>query len=142
MPSKPQQSESTVEPRIELLADSCDALRTFVGFSPNSYGQFCSFVAFGPFQGWAVSEQKTGLRGAGARISNVSAAKNLYDEAQKLSPEERSILALKLLDSVGESEESIERAWSVEIARRIEDIDAGRAKLSPWSEVKKRIFGT
>lgn len=72
----------------------------------------------------------------------MSAAKNLYDEAQKLSPEERSILALKLLDSVGESEESIERAWSVEIATRIEDIDAGRAKLSPWSEVKKRIFGT
>ena len=72
----------------------------------------------------------------------MSAAKNLYDEAQKLSPEERSILALKLLDSVGESEESIERAWAVEIATRIEDIDAGRAKLSPWSEVKKRIFGT
>ena len=116
-----------------------------LGLAPVPMGNSVPLLRLGHFRLRGFGQyrnRKPWVKGRGARIFNVSAAKNLYDEAQKLSPEERSILALKLLDSVGESEESIERAWSVEIARRIEDIDAGRAKLSPWSEVKKRIFGT
>ena len=38
-------------------------------------------------------------------------AKKLYDEALKLDDEERSVLALRLLDSVGEAPEVIEKAW-------------------------------
>ena len=67
-------------------------------------------------------------------------AEKLYDEALKLDPEERSVLALRLLDSVGEPEESIERAWAEEVRSRLQDIDAGRVELSPWEEAKKRIF--
>ena len=68
------------------------------------------------------------------------AADQLFEEAQALPDEERAILALQLLDSVGEPESEIERAWSDEVRQRIEDIDAGRATLSPWDEARRRIF--
>ena len=67
-------------------------------------------------------------------------ADELFEEAQTLSPEERAILALQLLDSVGEPETQIEQAWRQEVRRRLQDIDAGRAKLATWDEAKERIF--
>jgi putative addiction module component (TIGR02574 family) len=30
-------------------------------------------------------------------------------------------------------------AWNQEIARRIEDLDSGKAKTIPWEEVQKQI---
>jgi putative addiction module component (TIGR02574 family) len=33
----------------------------------------------------------------------------------------------------------VEAAWSEEIARRIEDLDSGKAKTVPWEEVRHRI---
>ncbi|HUH01122.1 MAG TPA: addiction module protein [Kofleriaceae bacterium] len=67
-------------------------------------------------------------------------ADQLYEDAQELTPEERAILALQLLDSIGESEPEIERAWRDEVRQRLEDIDAGRATLTSWDEAKRRIF--
>src|SRR3990172_6989289 len=67
-------------------------------------------------------------------------ADKLFEDAQALPDEERAILALQLLDSVGEPEPEIERAWRKEVRHRIEDIDAGSAKLSTWDEARKRIF--
>ncbi|MBZ5492703.1 MAG: addiction module protein [Acidobacteriia bacterium] len=31
------------------------------------------------------------------------------------------------------------RAWDDEIARRIEELDSGKAKTIPWDEVRRRI---
>lgn len=67
-------------------------------------------------------------------------ADKLFEDAQALPDEERAILALQLLDSVGEPEPEIERTWRDEVRRRIEDIDAGRATLTPWAEARRRIF--
>jgi len=67
-------------------------------------------------------------------------ADKIFEDAQALSEEERAILALQLLDSVGEPEIEIERAWRDEVLRRVDDIDAGRASLAPWDEAKNRIF--
>jgi putative addiction module component (TIGR02574 family) len=67
-------------------------------------------------------------------------ADQLFEEAQALSAEERGILALQLLDSVGEPRPDIERAWRDEVHQRLADIDAGRAKLSTWDEARRRIF--
>ncbi|MBI4705092.1 MAG: addiction module protein [Deltaproteobacteria bacterium] len=67
-------------------------------------------------------------------------ADQLFEEAQTLPSEERAILALQLLDSVGEPEPEIERAWREEVQRRLADIDAGRAKLATWHEASRRIF--
>ena len=67
-------------------------------------------------------------------------ADRIFDDAQALPDEERAILALQLLDSVGEPEPEIERAWRDEVLRRLEDIDAGRGTLSPWDEARRRNF--
>ncbi len=48
-------------------------------------------------------------------------------QALNLSPEERALLADRLITSLFEDHE-IENAWSVEVERRIEDLESGRAK--------------
>ena len=67
-------------------------------------------------------------------------ADQLFEDAQALPAEERAVLALQLLDSVGEPEPEIERAWCDEVRRRLADIDAGRTTLATWDEAKHRIF--
>jgi putative addiction module component (TIGR02574 family) len=67
-------------------------------------------------------------------------ADKLFQDAQALPDEERAILALRLLDSVGEPESEIERAWRDEVKRRLDDVDAGRATITPWNEARRRIF--
>jgi hypothetical protein len=34
----------------------------------------------------------------------------------------------------------VEAAWSAEIARRLERVDAGVAKMIPWSEARRRFI--
>ena len=72
----------------------------------------------------------------------------LTAQALDLPIEERSALAKTLLESLdplhedfleGETEEEVERAWEIEIKRRIEEIDNGTVTCLPWEEVKERI---
>jgi putative addiction module component (TIGR02574 family) len=66
----------------------------------------------------------------------------LKQEAAKLSKAERAELALALiesLDSVTESPEDVERAWQIEIERRVGQIERGEAKLIPGDEVFARV---
>jgi putative addiction module component (TIGR02574 family) len=37
------------------------------------------------------------------------------------------------------NEDSTHLAWDQEIARRIDELDSGKAKLVPWDEVQRRI---
>ncbi|WP_437900778.1 addiction module protein [Sorangium sp. So ce124] len=68
-------------------------------------------------------------------------AEELLDEAMKLPESERRVLALRLLESVGdESAEEVERAWVEEARERLDDIRAGRSKPVPWEEAGGRIF--
>lgn len=68
-------------------------------------------------------------------------AEKLLDEAMKLPESERRLIALRLLDSVGEEPpEEIERAWTDEALRRLEDLRTGRTQPIPWEEARKRIF--
>lgn len=63
-------------------------------------------------------------------------------EALKLPVEARAALAGTLLDSLDESvDDDAESAWEAEIAKRIKEIDEGRAELIPWSEARRRIVG-
>ena len=59
-------------------------------------------------------------------------------QALKLSAEERAELADRLLASLFKDDE-IEAAWAVEVERRIEEIESGRAKLVPAAEAIARI---
>lgn len=68
-------------------------------------------------------------------------AKQLLAEALQLSPEERAALAGELIHSLDEQiDTDAEAAWSVEIRRRLERLDAGIAKTVPWSEARRRIL--
>jgi putative addiction module component (TIGR02574 family) len=58
-------------------------------------------------------------------------------QALSLSPEERARLADRLITSLFEDQD-IEDAWAVEVERRIQDIESGRAKLIPASEAIAR----
>lgn len=63
-------------------------------------------------------------------------------EALKLPMEARAALAGSLLDSLDDTiDESAAAAWDTEIARRIREIDEGRAGLIPWSEARRQIVG-
>ena len=69
--------------------------------------------------------------------------KDLEAEALKLSPQERSELAERLITSLhGQPEgtpEAIAKAWDEEIARRVADMEAGRTKWTSAEEVFKEV---
>jgi putative addiction module component (TIGR02574 family) len=70
----------------------------------------------------------------------IEQASNLLQRALTLSEEERAELACSLIDSLDPTvDEGAESAWDQEIARRISDLDSGRAKTVPWEEVRGRI---
>ena len=49
-------------------------------------------------------------------------------------------MAGSLLDSLDVIvDEGVENAWDQEIARRIADLDSGKAKTVPWEEIRARI---
>jgi putative addiction module component (TIGR02574 family) len=66
----------------------------------------------------------------------------LLKKALALSTEERAQLVDSLLESLEERQEdpaAVEAAWNDEIARRIAELDSGKAKTIPWEEVRQRI---
>lgn len=64
----------------------------------------------------------------------------LMQKALTLSEEERADLACSLIDSLDATvEEGAESAWEREIARRISELDSGRAKTVSWAEVRGGI---
>jgi len=64
----------------------------------------------------------------------------LRKKALALSATERAKLAGSLTKSLDEVEdESVEKAWDAEIARRIEDLDSGRVKLISRDEFLRRL---
>ena len=66
----------------------------------------------------------------------------LLEEALKLPVEARAALAGSLIESLDETvDEDAEAAWVEEIARRIRDLDSGKAKTIPWPEARRMILG-
>jgi len=67
-------------------------------------------------------------------------ADELLKKALTLPANERANLAGSLIDSLEEADEtSAQDAWNDEIARRIEELDSGKAKTISWNEVRRRI---
>lgn len=63
----------------------------------------------------------------------------LLEQALSLSVEEQEALADSLISNLGgKIDESVLAAWDEEIKRRIADLDAGKAKTVPWTEVRQR----
>ena len=72
----------------------------------------------------------------------MSAKQNVIEQALRLSEAERLEVAEAVYESLeGPADPGAEQAWSAEIQRRVEDIDAGRVKLVPWTEARRQIAG-
>jgi putative addiction module component (TIGR02574 family) len=68
-------------------------------------------------------------------------AAEVLDKALALSSQERGLLIDRLVESLDEGppDEGVEEAWKIEIKRRVDDIDAGKADMMPLEEVRRRI---
>ena len=65
----------------------------------------------------------------------------IFKDATELSEADRATLAGLLIESLeGEADAGVDAAWSEEIARRVEEIEAGTAKTVPWEEVRQRLL--
>ena len=69
------------------------------------------------------------------------AARQLFEEAMKLDPEERATLMRLLIESVdAEAEDGVEDAWRVEIERRMAELDSGTVQMIPWEELRAQLY--
>jgi putative addiction module component (TIGR02574 family) len=67
-------------------------------------------------------------------------ASKILEEALKLPPEAMAALAGSLIESLDETvDENAEAAWADEIARRVDDLNSGKAKTIPWSKARRMI---
>jgi len=68
-------------------------------------------------------------------------ARELFEEAMRLDPQERATLMRLLVDTLdAESEEGVEDAWRVEIERRMAELDSGAVEAVPWEELRARLY--
>jgi len=68
-------------------------------------------------------------------------ASDILKRALALPPETRAEIAGSLLESLDQSPDAgVKAAWSEEIKRRMEDIDAGKTQLIPYEEVRRRLM--
>ena len=58
----------------------------------------------------------------------------------RLPPDAREALANTLLESLETTTESVEECWDHEVARRMEDLKAGRAVTVPWEQLHRELL--
>jgi putative addiction module component (TIGR02574 family) len=64
----------------------------------------------------------------------------LLEHALQLPADDRLALATELLESVeGPEDPEWAAAWATEIDRRVRELDEGKVKTIPWSEVKAKL---
>lgn len=67
--------------------------------------------------------------------------KQLLEEALQLPSEARAAIAGELIQSLDDRvDDDAEEAWSDEIRRRLDRLDAGQARTVPWTEARRRIY--
>jgi putative addiction module component (TIGR02574 family) len=65
----------------------------------------------------------------------------LLKRAMALPANARAELAGSLLDTLDETvDEDVEASWQSEITLRMEELDSGRGKTVPWTEVRSRVL--
>lgn len=76
-----------------------------------------------------------------ARLAPMNArVDHLLDEVLGLPVEERSALAVALLDSLETADEAtVSEQWRDEVNRRRAELLAGRVQAAPWPEVRRRL---
>jgi putative addiction module component (TIGR02574 family) len=68
-------------------------------------------------------------------------ANEVLEQALSLDEADRATVASALIESLeGPADPNAEEAWSEEIRRRVQELEAGSVKSVPWSEVRERLF--
>ena len=67
---------------------------------------------------------------------------DLLKRALALPVDERAALASTLLDTLDSANESVsvQEAWDAEVARRLEDLNAGKAVTVPWEKLHRELL--
>jgi len=65
---------------------------------------------------------------------------DLLKRALALPVAERAALANTLLDSLDTPNQSVDQAWDEEVARRMEDLKAGKAVTVPWEQLHRELL--
>jgi len=65
---------------------------------------------------------------------------DLLKRALALPVGERAALANTLLDSLEATNQSVQEAWDDEVARRMEDLKAGKAVNVPWEQLHRELL--
>jgi len=65
---------------------------------------------------------------------------DLLKRALALPVGERAALANTLLDSLETTNQSVQEAWDDEVARRMEDLKAGKAVTFPWEQLHRELL--
>jgi putative addiction module component (TIGR02574 family) len=76
-----------------------------------------------------------------ARLTSMNArVDHVLDEILALPAEERSAVAVALLDSLEDADSAtVPDAWRAEVRRRRDELRSGAVRALPWSEVKQRL---
>jgi putative addiction module component (TIGR02574 family) len=66
----------------------------------------------------------------------------LLEKVLALSTQERGLIIDRLIESLDDepAEEGVEKSWSDEIKRRVDDIRLGRVEMIPGEEVHRRLM--
>jgi putative addiction module component (TIGR02574 family) len=91
--------------------------------------------------GWTVGFNRLLGDAVPAKIPGMSKdTEAVLADALRLDADARAELASELLASLdGPTDPDAEAAWQAEIERRVAAIEAGKAKLESWADVKRRI---
>ncbi len=65
---------------------------------------------------------------------------DLLRRALALPVDERAALANTLLESIEPPTQSVQEAWDAEVARRIDDLKAGKAVTVPWEDLHRELL--
>jgi putative addiction module component (TIGR02574 family) len=63
----------------------------------------------------------------------------LLRQALALPVDERAALANTLLDSLETTDHSVQEAWDEEVARRMEDLKAGKSVTVSWEQLHREL---
>ena len=70
-----------------------------------------------------------------------SKLKALFDQAIKLSEDERATLAGLLLEGLESGPDTgVDEAWAEEIGRRVRELKSGEVKDVPWETVRAELL--
>ncbi|HEX3553637.1 MAG TPA: addiction module protein [Thermoanaerobaculia bacterium] len=67
-------------------------------------------------------------------------AEQVLQQALSLDERDRASVAGALIESLhGQADPDAEKAWDLEIRRRVAELESGSVETIPWSEVRQRL---